>query len=215
LNGLAETDSEIVAKYSSENYRNYLLEVAKRINSLTSEVNTSWQGNFRDEFVSNTSSSSTGSVDMFTNKYIMYYETFLRSGKIGYPAGAFTGTPAPGNVEAYYSGDLSKELYLQALESTINLFKGRSFNAGQTGKSYKQYLESLGREDLANDIISQFDVIKSQATELDGSFRNQVASNNTVMLSAFDELQKEVVLLKLDMVQALSISINYVDSDGD
>ncbi|CAM4233840.1 imelysin family protein [Gillisia hiemivivida] len=215
LNGLGETDAEIVAKYSSENYRNYLLDVSKRINSLTTEVNSSWQGDYRDTFVSSTSSSSTGSVDKFTNKFIMYYETFLRSGKIGYPAGAFTGTPSPINVEAYYSVDLSKKLYLQALKTTQDFFNGKHFNASQTGKSYKQYLEFLERGDLANDILSQFGTINSQASNLDTSFKSQVQTNNTLMLVAFDELQKGVVLLKLDMVQALSISINYVDSDGD
>ncbi len=215
LNGLGETDAEIVAKYSSENYRNYLLDVSKRINSLTTEVNSSWQADYRDTFISSTSSSSTGSVDKFTNKYIMYYETFLRSGKIGYPAGAFTGTPSPINVEAYYSADLSKKLYLQSLKTTQDFFNGKYFNTSQTGKSYKQYLEFLEKGDLANDIISQFGTINSQATNLDDSFKSQVETNNTLMLVAFDELQKQVVLLKLDMVQALSISINYVDSDGD
>lgn len=215
LNGVAETDAGIVAKYSSENYKNYLLDVSKRINSLTAEVNTSWQGDFRDTFVNNTSSSSTGSVDRFTNKYIMYFEAFLRSGKIGFPSGVFTGTPSPVNVEAFYSKDLSKALYLKALQSTVDFFNGKSFNASQTGKSYKQYLEALDRGDLASDILSQFAAVKAQASNLDVSLKNQVETNNTVMLEAYDELQKVVVLLKLDMVQALSISINYVDSDGD
>ncbi len=215
LYGIGETNAEIVGKYSSENYRNYLLDVSKRINALTAEVNASWQGDYRDTFVANTSSSSTGSVDKLTNKYIMYFEAFLRSGKIGFPSGVFTGTPSPINVEAYYSNDLSKELYMKALESYLDFFIGRSFNGGQTGKSFKQYLEFLDREDLATDIINQFDVIMTQATNLNTSLKNQVETNNTVMLAAYDELQKAVVLLKLDMVQALSISINYVDSDGD
>ena len=215
LNGIGGNNAEIVAKYSSENYRNYLLDVSKRVNTLTAEVNASWQGDYRDTFVSNTSSSSTGSVDKLTNKYIMYFETFLRSGKIGYPSGVFTGTPSPINAEAYYSENLSKDLYLKALQSTVDFFNGRSFNGGQTGKSYKQYLEFLDRGDLAGDIISQFDAIKSQATKLDSSLKSQVETDNTQMLAAYDELQKVVVFLKLDMVQALSISINYVDSDGD
>ena len=43
----------------------------------------------------------------------------------------------------------------------------------------------------------------------------QVETNNTEMLQAFDQLQKNVILLKVDMMQALSISVDYVDSDGD
>ncbi|MGA8853830.1 MAG: imelysin family protein [Christiangramia sp.] len=215
LNGIGETDAEIVAKYNSENYKNYLLDVATRINTLTQAVNDSWNGDYRDNFVSNISSSSTGSVDKFSNKYIMYFETFLRSGKIGYPAGAFTDSPSPINVESYYSEDLSKKLYLKAVQSSIDFFNGKYFGSSQTGSSYKLFLESMDRADLSDDILSQFSAIKSQASTLDASLKNQVETNNTLMLEAFDELQKEVVLLKLDMLQALSISVDYVDSDGD
>ena len=45
--------------------------------------------------------------------------------------------------------------------------------------------------------------------------KSQVEKDNTKMLEAYDELQKAVILLKVDMMQALSISVDYVDSDGD
>ena len=35
------------------------------------------------------------------------------------------------------------------------------------------------------------------------------------MLVAYDEIQKGVVFLKTDMLQTLSISVDYVDADGD
>lgn len=219
INGVAETDAEIVAVYSSEKYKNYLKAVSERINALTKEVNTSWQGAYRNTFVSNTSSSSTGSVDKFTNHFVMYYEKFLRSGKIGYPAGAFTGEPLPQNVEAFYSDDLSRKLYIKALESVRDFFNGKHFSGSQTGPSYRQYLDHLSftkaGEKLSNLINSQFTSIISQASQLDPNLKLQVESNNEKMLKAFDELQKAVVLLKVDMLQALSISVNYVDSDGD
>ncbi len=219
INGVAATDAETVALYSSENYSNYLKSVAERINALTEEVNTAWQGTYRDTFVNNTSSTSTGSVDRFTNDFVMYYEKFLRSGKIGYPAGAFTGDPSPQNVEALYSDGLSRSLYIKALESVRDFFNGKHFTGSQTGPSYRQYLDHLSftksGEKLSNLITAQFNTILSQASELDTNLKSQVESNNDKMLMAFDELQKAVVLLKVDMLQALSISVDYVDSDGD
>ncbi|MDR5590956.1 imelysin family protein [Christiangramia sp. SM2212] len=219
LYGLGSSKEENLAKYASgenaEDYKAYLLDVAERINSLTAEVTASWKGDYRNTFVENTGSSSNGSVDRLSNKYVMYFEKFLRSGKIGFPSGAITGTPSPINVEAYYAEDLSKELYLQALRSSEDFFTGAHFGNTNSGKSYKAYLEALDRGDLANDILAQFDAISSVSTNLDASLRDQVETNNTLMLEAHDELQKEVVLLKLDMLQALSISVDYVDSDGD
>ncbi len=223
INGLGDSDAEIVSFYTSNSnaatYKSYLEDVASRINSFTEEVSASWQGDYRDTFVNNTSSSSTGSVDRFTNDYVMYFEKFLRSGKIGYPAGAFTGEPSPENTEAYYSSNFSKSLYIKALESVQDFFNGKHFNSSQTGKSYSEYLEYMDSmkndSDLAGLINAQFNVIKTQAQGLDPSLKAQVETNNVKMLEAFDELQKEVVLLKVDMMQALSISVDYVDSDGD
>lgn len=219
LFGLGATSEEILTKYAidenAENYRAYLTAVSQRVNALTAEVTTSWQGNYRDTFVKNTSSSSTGSIDRLSNKYIMYFEKFLRSGKIGFPSGALTGTPSPANVEAYYSKNLSKQLYLQALESSKDFFNGKHFGSDKTGESYAQYLEALNKKELADAILTQFDAIKSQSGDLDANLQLQVETNNNAMLKAHDELQKEVVLLKLDLLQALSISVDYVDSDGD
>jgi len=219
INGLADNDAEIVNVYSSEKYQTYLLDVSKRINSLTNEVSASWKGDFRDNFVNNTSSSSTGSVDKFTNDYVLYFEKFLRSGKIGFPAGVFTGEVSPTNVEALYSKDLSRKLYIQSVKSVQDFFNGKYFNSDQSGPSYKQYLDYLdslkGGQKLSSLINTQFSSILNQASELDPNFRAQVQTDNTKMLEAFDELQKEIVLLKVDMMQALSISVDYVDSDGD
>ncbi|MCM4159969.1 peptidase M75 superfamily protein [Antarcticibacterium flavum] len=223
LNGVAEQDADIIEYYSihtdASNYGEYLQAVSSRINKLTQDVLVHWQGSYRDDFVSNTGSSTTGSVDRFTNNYVMYYEKHLRTGKIGIPAGAFTGNPVPQNVEALYSQDLSKDLYLKAVETVKNFFNGKHFGSNVTGPSYKQYLDHLNTvknsTDLSSLINTQFDAIEEQANDLNNNFLEQVQSNNTVMLEAFDALQKNVVLLKVDMLQALSISVDYVDTDGD
>ena len=223
LNGLAEDDAEIVAFYTTHPdatpNADYLAAVSTRINKLTEDVLAHWQNSYREVFVENTASSSTGSVDRFTNNYVMYYEKHLRTGKIGIPSGAFTGNPVPQNVEALYSEDLSKELYLTALETVKNFFNGKHSAGNETGPSYKQYLDHLNTvknsTDLSSLINAQFNAIEEQATNLDDNFLTQVQSNNTVMLQAFDALQKNVVLLKVDMLQALSISVDYVDTDGD
>ena len=223
LNGLADTDTGILAYYTEgENaatYRQYLLDVSTKIDVLTDAVLEDWQTSFRDSFVANTSSSSTGSVDKFTNDFVMYFEMDLRSGKIGIPAGAFSGNPVPETAEAYYSEDFSKQLYLKALASFRNFFNGKHFNDSQTGPGYRQYLEYLnsirGGEDIAAMINQQMNNVVQQADALDADLAEQVRTDNTAMLAAFDELQKVVVLLKIDMMQALDISVDYVDSDGD
>jgi len=75
--------------------------------------------------------------------------------------------------------------------------------------------DATSSESITASIADQFSAIRAQSSELDSNLKSQVETDNSKMLAAFDELQKEVVLLKVDMMQALSISVDYVDSDGD
>jgi hypothetical protein len=43
----------------------------------------------------------------------------------------------------------------------------------------------------------------------------EVETSNVNMLRTYDELQKNVILMKVDMFQALSIQVDFVDADGD
>ena len=66
LNGLAVTNEEIVAFYTTngnaQNYKDYLNTLAETISTLTETVLNDWNNGYRDTFVDNTSSSASGSV---------------------------------------------------------------------------------------------------------------------------------------------------------
>ena len=47
------------------------------------------------------------------------------------------------------------------------------------------------------------------------SFISQINSDNSKMLLTYDAIQAVVVLLKVDMLQAFSINVDYQDADGD
>ncbi len=153
------------------------------------------------------------------NDYIYYYEKHLRAGKIGIPAGVFSGSPLSGHVEAYYSNDFSKALFNEALSASVDFFNGVHFNGNTNGLSLDDYLDYLNTmkegTDLTTLINNQFDVAQSEADSLNQNFALQVETDNSQMLSTYDELQRNVVYLKVDMLQALNINVDYVDADGD
>jgi hypothetical protein len=223
LHGLAENDEEILSHFTTdanaENYRTYLTDVTNRIDNLTDQVLNSWTSGYRDEFVNNSGNGANSSLDMMVNDYIFYYEKNLRAGKVGIPAGVFSGNPLSGHVEAYYSNGFSKALFNEALSASINFFNGVHFNSSTNGQSLDDYLDYLNTmkdgADLTGLINSQFELARDEAEALNPDFAAQVLSNNTLMLSTYDELQKNVVNLKVDMLQALNINVDYVDADGD
>lgn len=223
LYGLADTNEETLAYYTTrdnaETHRLLLSDVSQSIHSLTQEVLASWNGPFRDSFIANTDSSVNGSVDKVTNDFIFYYEKALRAGKVGIPAGIFSNDPLPQNVEALYKGDISKELLLASINTTQDFFNGKHFNSNTTGIGFKDYLDALnsvkGGANLSGLIDEQFNIAREEALTLNDNFVIQIENDNSKLLETYNELQRNVVLIKVDMLQALSVDVDYIDADGD
>lgn len=223
LHGLADSDADIIAFYTNGvdggKYKTYMTDVVGRMQALTNSVLDDWKGGFRNTFVSRNGSSGTESVNSLLNDYLFYYEKFLRAGKVGIPAGVFSGTPLSNNVEARYRANVSKSLFLKALDATQNFFNGVHFDGQNSGISLNDYLDELNSikdtEDLSVLINTQFDLARTKANNLSEDLGDQVETNNTLMLETFDELQKNVVYMKVDLFQALNVKIDYVDADGD
>ncbi|MEQ8907233.1 imelysin family protein [Ekhidna sp.] len=222
--GVRETDQAIVDLYAQEManhpFKIFLLDLTNRLETLAQLVLDDWKNGYRDTFVNNSGSEATSSVNKLVNDYIFYYEKHLRAGKIGIPAGVFTGTVAPEKVEGYYSGT-SKELFMAGLDAMNAFFNGKSPDSnlaveGEGLKSYLDFAQGVSEgENIGELINAQFDLAKTKAEALDADFSLQIENDNMLMLEAYDELQKNVINMKVDMLQALNIRVDYVDADGD
>ena len=216
----AENDTAVIAQFATNvNAQEYLNDIVEDIITLSTQVRDEWQNGFRDSFVANNGSSVTASVDRMVNDYIFYYERFLRAGKMGIPGGVFSGTPNPENIEAYHNGTVSKQLFLEGLNAVQNFFNGVAYNGGAQGESLSSYLDALNTVkdgvDLNTVINNQFDIARSSVQNL-GLFTTELESTPPIaFLSAYDQVQVIVPLVKVDMVSAMSISIDFSDADGD
>lgn len=219
LHGLGVTDTEILEKYTtnaaSDKYKTYLSDLVNQMQLLTQEVLNDWTTSYRDTFIASTANTATSATNKFINDFIFYYEKGLRANKIGIPAGNFSATPLPEKVEALYNQEVSKELALEALTAVQNLFNGTQYNGSASGESFKTYLTFLNRTELATLINTQFNTAREKIQALNANFFTQINTDNTKMTEAYDALQAAVVLLKVDMLQAFNISVDYVDADGD
>lgn len=207
------TDDVVSEVKSNEEYGNYLLAVIEQLKELATVIHEDWNNGYREQFISNSGSSANASVDRFVNDYINYYERKLRAGKLGIPAGIFSDQPRPNDAEAYYSSALSRDLALEATDAFRAFFEG--YYEMQSFTSLQSYLISIGEEELADDILKQITTARNRAEQLNADIATQVELDNTEVLKTYDEYQKVVPLLKVDMMQALNISIDYVDTDGD
>ncbi|WP_430412748.1 imelysin family protein [Kordia sp.] len=219
LYGVGATDTEILEKYTtnteSVKYQTYLSDVINQMKLLTQEVLNDWNASYRATFIASTANTASSAVNKIVNDYIFYYEKGLRANKIGIPAGNFSSTPLPEKVEAFYNQEISKELAVEAVTAVENIFNGTSFRTSTVGIGFKGYLDNLDRTELATMINEQFGTAREKIQALNANFNTQINTDNTKMTQAYDALQTAVVLLKVDMLQAFNISVDYVDADGD
>ena len=221
LFGIGENEVEIISKFSDENlnYGKYLTDLVDKMVSLTYEIKSSWSDEYKSSFISSTDNTASSSINKVVNDFIYYFEKGYRANKIGIPAGVFSDKPLPDRVEAYYGQNYSKILALEATDAVNNFFNGNHSNdldlSGLSIKDYLDYLESDKDEKLSDKINSQLEKIKTKVSELNTNFSEQVDQENLKMLIAYDVIQANVVFLKVDMLQVLNISVDYVDADGD
>jgi hypothetical protein len=64
-------------------------------------------------------------------------------------------------------------------------------------------------------INEQFAVSLTGIKALPPNLYNEIKTNNKAVQDVYTEMQKGVRMLKVDMASALSITITYVDNDGD
>ena len=222
LFGIGENDESIIAKYliSDSPHSKYLKDVVSKIVELTNIVKVDWEEGYRNSFVELTDNTATSSINKLTNDFIFYYEKGFRAHKIGIPAGVFSGSPLPDRVEAYYGRIYSRVLAIEAANAVDNFFNGRSFSDNEdVGLSLKSYLDFVEGDSVSSKLSDEIDAQIAASIESIGSlkenFVDQVNENNIEMLRTYDVIQAGVVMLKVDMLQKLNISVDYVDADGD
>jgi len=223
LYGTGDSKEAIINKLAEDKYANYLSDLVDRLVALTGQVVNSWNNGFREEFIANDGASATAAVDKLINDFLFYYERHLRAGKIAIPGGVFTGDVLPSAVEAPYSKVYSGELFLLGMQATRDFFQGTSSYVGSEVESIQSYLEFVHEglvfsepgEKLSERIVAGFDEAFLQGSLLNQDFAEQVRIDNTKMLEVYDLLQSVVPLMKVDMMQALNIQVDFIDADGD
>jgi len=220
LHGLAEEDEAAAARFeNASNESKLLVSYCSRLIDLTSEVLNDWNSGYRDAFVQNDGSGGNSSVNKLMNDFMFYFERSLRAGKVGIPAGVFSSTPLPDKVEGFYSQAHSRDLLLMALDRVVRFYNGMHHEGDGSGPGVDDDLDFLqsisGAEQLSSEINHQIALAIEQAEMLSEDLSAQIKSDNVAMLKLYDELQKCVVLMKVDMFQAMNIKVDFVDADGD
>ncbi len=215
-----DNDAVKVIDHYKENDKvmNYLGALIEDLAANVKTVNDDWN-QVKNEFVNSVDNTASSNLNMMVNDFIYYYEKGFRANKFGIPAGVFSGGALPDRVEGFYSKNFSKVFALEAMTSIKNFFNGESYKdddlEGLGLKSYLDFVEKDKEEFLSDKINAQLIDAEKSINELDNNLSGQIESDLIKVLKTYDEIQTAVVLLKVDMLQALNIAVDYADADGD
>ncbi len=195
----------------------YILKLVNVLKKNIAIVVSDWHKN-KNQYVNNKDNSLTGVYSATINAFIYGYEKEIRAGKVGYAAGAIPnqqGNPAPNVIEAYYKGDVSKELLKIALNSSRDFFNGKHFSGEGQGKSLASVLTDADKKELVEAINQQYEIINSKIDNLPSDLKDLAINDNAKLKDLYNAIQVNVAHFKTQMVAALNVQIGYQDTDGD
>ncbi len=216
-NGIANSDEEIVAIYSSgsgNDFKVYANAVIVDILEKMGEVKSSWDGTYGETFSTNTGFATGSSYSLFINAYIQDWEQIKRD-RIALPLGLLTfQTPLPDRVECYYGG-YSQELALAHVQSHFDIYKSEGHEGIQELVQGVTDFTGDNGETLDEAIVTQFELGIQELSEVPDPLSETILADFDTVNEAYLALQDMVVLLKTDLTSGLGISINFADNDGD
>lgn len=201
---------------NAANAKKYLNDIISESKTVLNNVINGWSS-YVSIFVSSTGSDIGSSTGLLVNQLNFDFE-ILKNFRIGIPLGKKNlGTPMPNQVEALYSG-ISMDLALEHINAIQYLYLGKSKN-GSDGiglDDYLVYLQSPYSSGLLSDAIkNRLNSCISQMQLIPNPLSAAVVNNTSLVDAAYNEIQQQVILFKVDMPSALGILITYQDNDGD
>ena len=193
---------------SNPNRCAYIKAVSKAIKTRVNQVSTEWNS-YQNTFKKQKGTDVGSSTGMLVNALNQHFEKFFRDNKLGIPLGIRSSGIARINyVEAAY-GNYSVELAIENLATMKSIYTG--FN----GYGLDDYLNAADAQNLNETILTQIDIIELKLKALKDPLQNQIKSNPYQVQEAYSEMQKLIVLWKVDLPSRMGILITYQDNDGD
>ncbi len=207
-----EESTAVIASYQNletgKRRCEYLQGLAQHTAQKAQLVHERWQATkdqYLDEF-----DSEHAAVSAVVNQWIIALET-SKNTKLTKPFEGNGRSPWPKSLEAWRSGHSLQNLRYN-LQGFREVYLGK--NGVSSGIGFDDYLQSLGSP-LATQITQQLQVTEQALNAIPEPLAQSLKQHPQTVESAIQELKKLTILVKSDMTNLLSITVDFSDNDGD
>jgi predicted lipoprotein len=149
-------------------------------------------------------------ISDIVNRLVSTVET-VANGKIDKPLRGNGLQPWPNAVQAGRSGT-SKALLIATLEGALAVYSGEG--GTQPGPGFDDFLTALG-SDLGSRITGQFQAALTAARAIPDPLRIAIVEQPQTVQATYEAVHQLLILLKVDMTNVLSVTVDFSDNDGD
>lgn len=212
----SEENQEVLSSFTTdlnfERRLDYLEALAINLKTKADALLSIWK-NDKDNFISSIENGISGSQNQLTNAMITLIEEVIIS-KLGNPLGDNTGGLI--NIEALEATRSKSSLIIiqEHLTALKRCYNG-SFLENEINWGYDNYLYLIEREDLDVTIIAAFETCQTKIDAIKNPLIEEIISNPENVTNLRDAFRDLLVLIKVDMSNAIGTTVTINDNDGD
>lgn len=211
-----DDNQEILDQFTTspnfERRQAYLLSLSENLETKAIALQTLWIMHETD-FISSLENGISGSQNQLTNAMVALIEEIIIS-KLGNPLG--NGNGGEINIEDLeaYRSENSLLIIQEHLIALKTLYTG-NFNQDSINWGFNDYLYLIGRTTLNDAITVSFNNCQERLDVILGSLKQELQDTPQNVIELQDALNGLLVLIKVDMANAIGTTITINDNDGD
>lgn len=217
------TVQEVITQLkTSQARRDYVTQTIKDMVDKIAAVKLLWEKDYGEKFLTSLGVAKESSISNVINDLSKNYE-LTKNGRLGLPLGKkHLGEKQPEQLEARFS-NLSSQLIIESIKSVQNIYLGQS-KAGKMGLSFYDWLGKFRRaklvdgseQEISKALKDQLHLALESCKAMPEDMYEALANSKADKIeTAYAEVQKAVVLIKVDMTSLIGVQIVYADNDGD
>ncbi len=212
----SDDNQEILNQFTTnphfERRQTYLLSLAQNLEMKANELQMLWIMH-KTDFISSLENGISGSQNQLTNAMVTLIEEIIIS-KLGNPLGNGNGgTINIEELEAYRSE--SSLLIIQEHLTALKMLYNGDFTQGTINWGFNDYLDLIDRRTLNEAITSSFDNCQDKLNLISESLKQELLDTPQNAIDLQDAFDNLLVLIKVDMANAIGTTITINDNDGD
>ena len=209
-------DLEIVSSFTTEiNFDrrfDYLIALSQNLRSKSIELLHLWESE-NENFVNSTENGITGSQNQLTNAMINLIEEIIIS-KLGNPLGDKTNGIIDANALEAARSNSSLLIIQEHLLALKQCFTGE-FLDNDMNWGFDNYLSLITKDDLNTSILEAFETCQEKINAINNPLSEEIINDTENVIELQDAFRNLLVLIKLDLSNAIGATITLSDNDGD